>query len=194
MLNELLNQKGITKYRLSKESGVPQTTIFDICSGKARIEKCSAETLYKIAKTLGVTMEILIESEIKERNEIDTRHSFELFKSKVCHIVKDKGDIEFIIETLEQDEIRKFYRQKWYPESFYLLAMVDYLSRINNIPLCTNYNDIRKHKLQKPLYPTDTLLLSAAMKTEDFKDHCLKNAIPEFMRFNIIESEVRDVV
>lgn len=59
-LNELLRQKNISRYRLSRDSGVPQTTITDICSGKTRIEKCSGDTLYKIAKTLDVTMESLI--------------------------------------------------------------------------------------------------------------------------------------
>lgn len=29
MINRLLEEKGITKYRLSKDSGVPQTTIID---------------------------------------------------------------------------------------------------------------------------------------------------------------------
>ena len=59
-LNEMLEQKNITKYRLWKESGVPQATISDICTGKTRIEKCSAETIYRIAKVLDVPMESLI--------------------------------------------------------------------------------------------------------------------------------------
>ena len=48
-LNDLLTEKKISKYRLAKESGIPQTTVIDICSRKARIEKCSADTIYKIA-------------------------------------------------------------------------------------------------------------------------------------------------
>ena len=60
MMNEILNQKGMTKYRLSKISGVPYTTVNDICSGKTRPEKCSAETLYKIAGALKMSMEELI--------------------------------------------------------------------------------------------------------------------------------------
>lgn len=60
-LNDLLTQKNISRYRLAKDSGIAQTTVIDICSGKARIEKCSAETLYKIAKALNVSMESLIE-------------------------------------------------------------------------------------------------------------------------------------
>ncbi|MCR4681765.1 MAG: helix-turn-helix transcriptional regulator, partial [Clostridiales bacterium] len=35
LIHEHLQKKGLTKYRLSKESGVAQATINDICSGKA---------------------------------------------------------------------------------------------------------------------------------------------------------------
>ena len=136
-INELLSQKGMSKYRLSKESGVAQTTIMDICSGKARIGKCAGDTLYRIAKALEVSMESLIEERMKEDEHMEHRASFEVFKSNVCHAVKDKGDIDFLIDTLESDEIRRLYNKQWYPEALYLLAMVDYLSRENGVPLCT---------------------------------------------------------
>ena len=53
LINDELGKQNMTKYRLSKESGVPQATINDICNGKAEIEKCSAGTLYRLAKVLG---------------------------------------------------------------------------------------------------------------------------------------------
>ena len=59
-INELLKQNKMSKYRLAKDSGLPQTTITDICSGKASVEKCSALTLYKIAKVLNVSIESII--------------------------------------------------------------------------------------------------------------------------------------
>lgn len=72
-INEILKQKGMTKYRLSKLSGVPHATLNDLCSGKSRIEKCSAETLYKIATTLQVSMEMLIEDAMtSDQEERDT--------------------------------------------------------------------------------------------------------------------------
>ena len=113
-VNQLLAERGITKYRLCKSSGVPQATINDICSGKTRIEKCSADTLYKISKTLSVTMETLIESAVKGVEDMDHRSDFETFKSHICHHVRDKGDMDFIIDTLQSDEIRTLYRKKWY--------------------------------------------------------------------------------
>lgn len=191
-INELLTEKNMSRYRLSKESGVPQTTIADICSGRADIEKCSAGTLYKIARVLNVPMENLMEQRAQTEGTVH-RSNFEIFKSNICHYVKDKGDIDFLLETIEQDKISKLYERHWYAECFYLLAMVDYLSRINDIPLCTRYDELRSQRLKEPLYPTDILLLDDVLGTNENKERSLREAIPEFLRFNIVESEVRNV-
>lgn len=37
------------------------------------------------------------------------RSSFEIFKGNICHLVKDKGDINFIIDVLRENEIRNVY-------------------------------------------------------------------------------------
>ena len=68
-LNIIIRQRGMTKYKVAKLSGVPHATLNDLCSGKSRIEKCSAETLYRIAKALNVSMESLIETVIMEKEE-----------------------------------------------------------------------------------------------------------------------------
>ena len=89
-----MGRRNITQYRLSKDSGIAYTTINDICSDKAQLEKCSAETIYRISKVLEVSMESLIET------RLDKRIDFELFKSDTCHRLKELGDIDFIIKTL----------------------------------------------------------------------------------------------
>lgn len=61
LINDLIEQNGLTKYRLAKLSGVPNATLSELCSGKTHIGKCSAETIYKLAKALGVSMESLVE-------------------------------------------------------------------------------------------------------------------------------------
>lgn len=188
MINELLNEKNITRYRLAKNSGVPYTTINDICSGKAKMEKCSAETIYKIAKELDVTMESLIEPYIEKRCD------FELFKSNTCHKLKELGDVNFVVELLEQDEIRRYYRMKRYAESLYLLAMLDYISRENDIPICTKYDDMRSMKLKETIYPSGILAIAQVAGDEEEKAKAVRESIPEFIRFNIVESEVRNVI
>ena len=186
-LNEILKQKDLTKYALSKISGIPFSTISDISTGKSKIEKCSAETVYKLAQALNVTLEDLLDDRLAHRS------SFEIYKSNVCHMVKDMGDINFIIETLESDRIRKLFNRKWYPESLYLLAMVDYLSRENDLPICSEYSDIRRIKLKEIIYPAGILIMCAVMKNDNPKAESLQEAIPEFLQFNIVESEVRNV-
>ena len=68
-INEMIQESGMTKYRIAKISGVPHTTLNDLCSGKSRIEKCSAETLYRLSKALNLPMEFLIENAMKDSSE-----------------------------------------------------------------------------------------------------------------------------
>ena len=185
--NELLKEKNITQYRLSKTSGVPQATISDICNGKVKIENCSAGTLYKIAKAMNLDMESLLEPSLLKR--ID----FDLFRSNICHELKELGDIKFIIQTLEDDDITLYFSNKWYPECLYLLAMLDYISKENNVPICDKYDYIRKYKLDSPVFPASINAL--AMTTDKkIKEKAIKESIPEFRRYNIIEKEVRNAV
>ena len=188
MLQDILKEKKMTMYRLAKLSGVPYATVNDICNDRVRLEKCSAETIYKLAKVLDISMEELLEPCFCERA------GFENFKSSVCHRLKEQGDYEFIIETLNSQEIETFYKRKWYPECLYLLAMLDYVSRENDIPLCEDYDEIRQCKLERPVYPAGIRALCAATRSDEAKKQAYETAIPEFKRFNIIENEVRNVV
>lgn len=59
-LQEYIDSRNITKYHLSKISGIPKTTIMDICSGKSSLQKCSARTVQQLAKALDCTMEYIM--------------------------------------------------------------------------------------------------------------------------------------
>ncbi len=59
-LQEYIDSRNITKYHLSQISGVPKTTVIDICSGKSSLQKCSARTVQQLAKALGCTMEYIM--------------------------------------------------------------------------------------------------------------------------------------
>ena len=187
-LSDLLKNKKMSIYRLSKQSGVPYATCNDLVQGRAQPEKCSAETIYKIAQALGVSMEDILAPYLVKRA------NFENFKSSVCHRVKELGDVDFIINTLKSGDIRLYFERKWYPESLYLLAMLDYLSRMNNVPLCEEYDDLRKCKLEKAVYPAGIIALSKTGNEDDVLSKAFNDSIPEFKRFNIIENEVRNVV
>lgn len=186
-LNDMVKERNMSIYHLSKISGIPYSTLNDICNSKRNLLNCNAETIYKLSKSLNVSMESLVEP------CLENRPSFELFKSNVCHQVKELGNVEFLIYALKQDDIRKYYQRKWYPECFYLLAMVDYISSIIDVPICKEYDDIRSYKLSKTIYPSSIIALSAALKDDNVKLKTLENAIPEFLKYNIVESEIENV-
>ena len=83
-----------------------------------------AGTLYRIAKTLNVTVDLLLEADEQakenDKNQ-EYRSSFETFKSNTCHHVKDMGDIDFIIDYhLEKKYNSKFYMKKHGIQNHYI--------------------------------------------------------------------------
>ena len=62
-LQEAMSERNISRYRLSKVSGIPWATLSDICSGKTELERCSAGTVLKLSKALGMTMEETLDLE-----------------------------------------------------------------------------------------------------------------------------------
>lgn len=111
-----------------------------------------------------------------------------VFKSQVCHTLKEMGDVDFMLDVIEKDRIRTAWDNKSFFEAFYFLGMLDYLSRLHDIPLCTRYDDIRGRKLAEPVYPTGILLMERATK-----EHLKTPPIFEFQKYNIYEYNVRDV-
>ena len=79
----------------------------DLCIGMTDLDKCAAGTLDRLAKAPGVSNENLLDSTHQEY-----RSSFETFKSNTCHHVKDMGNVAFMLDLLETDEIRTLYEKQ----------------------------------------------------------------------------------
>lgn len=67
---DLLAEKGLTVYRLSKISDLPKSTLNDIATGKVELLDCSGRTLQKISKCLNVKIEKLLELEPEEATAV----------------------------------------------------------------------------------------------------------------------------
>lgn len=191
-LNVLLADKNMTKYRLSKITNIPYSTLNDIFSMKTDILNCSVLTVHKIAHALGVSIDTLISDD----NLIDynLRTDFETFKSNIKHVIKENSPDDFINLIHQKNVIRKYYKKKYFAESLYLLATIDYLSRIYSIPVIDEYNDIRKFKLQDRLYPASVVIMANVDTNSDILEVSFNNSIQEFKQFNIVESEIDNIV
>lgn len=185
-VKEILKSQNKSMYWLAKQTGLAYSTINDICNEKVDILDCSVRNARKICDALDVNLE--------DFEDDDLNDDFELFKSEICHDLKRKGDIRFLLDVLKSDQINDFYKKKKYKECYYLLAMVDYISRVNNVPLVTNFNYLRKYKLDDVIYPRSIIMAAEITHNEKLKTDAFNNSIPEFKRFNIVENEVRNVV
>ena len=186
-IQEAMRKSGTSIYSLSKKSGVPYSTLRDICSNKTDFGKCEARTVYLLAQALGVSLDDLMKTYAQKRCD------FELFKSHICHRLKREGDFDFILNVVQSPDIREHFDRGWTAESLYLLAMLDYISRLNGIPLCSDFNDLRELSMKNIIYPDGLLLLSKVTNNPDLLKEAYDNCIPEFKRANIVENNIRDV-
>ena len=67
---DLLAEKGLTAYRLSKISDLPKSTLNDIATGKVELLDCSGRTLQKISNCLNIKIEKLLELEPEEATTV----------------------------------------------------------------------------------------------------------------------------
>lgn len=88
-INDILYQKGYTIYKLSKETGIAKSTLFDIFSGKSNLLDCRFRIILKLSKALGISLD-----EIALLEQIPYNPAFEenlpLFLQEDIKFLKDK--------------------------------------------------------------------------------------------------------
>lgn len=94
-INELLKEKGMSRYILSKASGIPWATLSDICSGKTRLTHCNVQTLQKLSGALDMTIEdilaLTVEPSESQKNGKPFDRSY-LEKNLSAHLQKSIND------------------------------------------------------------------------------------------------------
>lgn len=177
---------------LSRKSQIPYATLHDLFSGKRDLKKCSMETGYKLSQALNISMEELLDKCCT--NGFDYV-DFDLFKSNVCHLVKSNGELRFISNILTQNTIELYWKKKEYEKAFYMLAMTDFLSKRNQIPIYAKYDYIREKKLAEPVFPSSAILDCKInhQKEDEIKRHYMENAEEEFLQYGIVEGDVFNV-
>ena len=181
-IKQYLEDNDISIYKVANNALVAYPTVFNIVNGKVDIMNCALGVVKKIADALNLTIDDLL-------TLCDKNYSFNLFRSEQCHLVNRMGEIDYVIELLEKKKIDHYWKIDMKAEAFYLLAMLDYLSRRNDLPMCTEYEEIRHYKLAKTVFPADTDL-SERLLGRDIRKEAMERAIPEFLEYNIVECEV----
>lgn len=94
-INEMIKAKGMSRYSLSKKSGIPWATLSDICSGKTSLARCSAQTIQKLSGAFDMTIEevlALTAESSEERMEVKMQDRSCLEKNLSPHLQKAIDD------------------------------------------------------------------------------------------------------
>lgn len=187
-LQKLLDDRNMSVYRLSQLTNIPYSTLNDLKNNKKSIEDCSVRIVIRLSEIFHMTTdEIIFYLETQ-------RPSFDNFRSEICHKINSYGDIHFIAWVEVKNAIRLYYNKGWKEEAFYLLAMSDYLRRINHMDQNDAYSYMRKETLPTTIYPSGIKLLAYAKGTTTVLEEAKQQAIPEFLRFNIVENDIHNSV
>ncbi len=172
-IKEYLNQNNISVRQMSLITAIPYSTLSDIVNERVKLEDCQYKTLKKIAVFLKVSIDDLVYQE----------EHFQTFRNNLHHELRLKGDVDVVLDILEEKRIDRHLLHQDMLKAMYLLSFIDYLSKKNNIPLCKEYKELRGKALDKPYYVGDQ------------KESCKKdNCIEEFVNHNIFEGELYDAV
>ncbi len=116
-------------------------------------------------------------------NITSVRQDFQTFRNNLHHRLRSIGDIDLLLEILEQRVIDYYEQQEDMLKALYLLSFIDYTSKNHNIPLCSEYSSLRRKKLVPPYYVGDMV---------PWRDD--SNCIDEFVLHNIYEGDLYDAI
>ena len=83
-IQQVLREKSLSRYQLSKRSGIPWATLADICSGKTSLTRCGAGTLGKLSAALDIPMEELLTMTVEQRLAPDGKPKDHSYLEKIC--------------------------------------------------------------------------------------------------------------
>ena len=198
-LNQLMNDRHMTRADLSRLSGIPESTLRDILSGRAWIDRCAAGTLLRLAAALNTTIENILEHFYDEcpdkpTDEREFVHSkdtiwvfYALLKATLLDLSQHR-ELDFVHNMYNENWIEQLFEDDHYREALFLLGLTDYLIRKNHVEPSDWYDDFRCFCLDRPVYPIRTMTADGDA-FEEAKAYARKHAIPELARFNIFLSE-----
>ena len=197
-LNDLMKEQHLTRAELCRRSGIPESTLRDILSGKVQIDHCEAGTLYCLADVLDTTVEDILSAywdEEPDENEPESKvlhdpTSMAKFYETVDlarQILSLGSGMRFVRFVCENNLIEMCYVGGLYKVALFLLGVIDHLCNENNCPLEPRFDEYRSGVLDETVVSRRiaNLIFSPIVflkATEDLNKH----AIPELARFNIL--------
>lgn len=200
-INELMAERNMTFEKLCEKSGVPESTLRDILDGVSYIPNCKASTLYDIAIALNTSVEEILE-EFWDEEDLDdeecsrftlSNDPLDLFyhtqKMVLDMLNSASSDKAFMNSARNVGIIKKLASSGSTTMALYLTALINYLCRINKLPLWEELDIFNDYVLENAVYPATVMsFVDDPIELEKAKVNIMAHSIPEFLNFNIYET------
>ena len=201
-INQLMKEQDMTYEELCRKTGIAGSTIRDILDGTSYIPNCKASTLYDIAFALNTTVEDILENSWDEENDEyedenpvfeltpDPPEAFYLAQYDILKLLhQSQNDVVFIDSMRKSGAVHELIEHGSTTMALYLVALTDYLCRVNKRPLPEEYAFACDYRLSEPVYPISVMKsVNDPVRMKKQIDELESKAIPEFARFNIWET------
>lgn len=126
--------------------------------------------------------------------DISNYDNYTTYTSELCHMLKRVGDHDFIRDILKYVDIDSLLQLGRKKHALYTVALIDYISKENNIPLKSELDKYRDMRMEVLSYPSGVETYTRVVNGNDMKEKALTNAIPEFLKYNIVETSIRNII
>ena len=105
MLKEYIQKKKISIYKLSKETGIPYSTLMDIVNGNIHISRCSAGNVRALAQYLQLSMDEVFD--LCAEPEANTV-SFQLSGDTITGTIRQSGKKFYLDSSCHGKEFHQY--------------------------------------------------------------------------------------
>lgn len=117
------------------------------------------------------------------------------YVSELEHRLIAAPDNDSFIEHLIQDiSLDQLYEQRQYEKLYYTVALVKYLKYVDEEKKNQYIGKYSEGRLKNITYSNGVEIYCNVVQNDDLKKEQLKNAIPEFLEYNLVVTSVGDVI
>ena len=100
----------------------------------------------------------------------------------------------FVREVRTNNLVEQYIQNDMIPNAAYILALLEYLKRKENIEIESSYDKYSDIKADYMLYPPDVYILCKLKHSQKPMDEVKNKAIAEFLNRNIVEVNIYDYI
>lgn len=133
----------------------------------------------------------------KEVGYLLTHQDFGAFTSELNHMLKrwkkQNTVSAFVSELIQSQLIQLLINRSKERQALYTIGLIEYLCRTENLKIPSEIEGYAQMKLEKVTFYDDVEVYCGIVQSNEMKDRLIKNALPDFLAHNIVETSIEQV-